>query len=250
MSPGRWISLLPIVALVPRLGLSVLAADRQEVAPETRAFLLWWSSAALAILVGIAEVYVGATVVSRRHTGLALVWALITVLLNALIVPLSLSGLQAEPFWEILDNPTLRVAWSSGLGLLSTLCVCGCLWADLLNEGSGLPEAYETQLLGRISEEEAKHSALTAEVSALRAEIERAASIPAVAPAPLTRHAACVLCGYWNLDQRKVAGHITQCRRRATRSTPLACASERSAADPPPLVQSSAGLPAGHSSHS
>jgi hypothetical protein len=123
-------------------------------------------------------------VVSRRHTGLALVWASITVLLNALIVPLSMSGLQAEPFWEILDNPTLRVAWSSGLGLLSTLCVCGCLWADLLHEGSGLPEAYETYLLGRISEEEAKRCALTAEVSALRAEIERAESTAAVAPAP------------------------------------------------------------------
>jgi hypothetical protein len=39
--PGRWISLLPILALVPRLGLSVLAADRQQVAPETRGLLLW-----------------------------------------------------------------------------------------------------------------------------------------------------------------------------------------------------------------
>jgi hypothetical protein len=29
--PGRWISLLPILALVPRLGLSVIAADRQQV---------------------------------------------------------------------------------------------------------------------------------------------------------------------------------------------------------------------------
>jgi len=50
-STGRWISLLPIVALVPRLGLSVISADRQQVTPETRAFLLWWSSAALAALV-------------------------------------------------------------------------------------------------------------------------------------------------------------------------------------------------------
>jgi hypothetical protein len=69
--PGRWISLLPILALVPRLGLSVIAADRQQVALETKALLLWWSSAALAVLVGLAELYVGATVVSRRHRGLA-----------------------------------------------------------------------------------------------------------------------------------------------------------------------------------
>ena len=53
--PGRWFSLLPILALVPRLGLSVLAADRHLVDPETRALLLWWSSAALAVLVGLAE---------------------------------------------------------------------------------------------------------------------------------------------------------------------------------------------------
>jgi hypothetical protein len=98
---GRWISLLPILALVPRLGLSVIAADRQEVSPETRALLLWWSSAALAVLVGLAEIYVGTTVVSRRHKGLAFVWA-----------------------------------WSAGLGVLSTLCVCGCLWADVLRDGS------------------------------------------------------------------------------------------------------------------
>lgn len=194
--PGRWISLLPIFALVPRLGLSVLAADRQQVTPETRALLLWWSSAALAVLVGLAEIYVGATVVSRRHTGLAFVWATITVLLNALIVPLSLSGLQAEPFWEILGSPALRIAWSSGLGLLSTLCVCGCLLADILRDSSGLPETYETHLLGRIEQVEAQRSALTTEVNALRAEIERAASAAAVAPAPLTRHAACDLCGF------------------------------------------------------
>lgn len=219
--PGRWISLLPILALVPRLGLSVIAADRQQVALETKALLLWWSSGALAVLVGLAEIYVGATVVSRRHRGLALVWATMTVLLNALIVPLSLSGLQAEPFWEILGSPALRIAWSSGLGLLSTLCVWGCLWSDILRDGSGLPEAYETHLLGRIAEEETQRSALTAEVSALRAEIERAASAPVAASSPLTRHAACELCGYWDPDQRKVAGHITQCRRRAARSNPL-----------------------------
>ncbi len=174
------------------------------------------------MLVGLAEIYVGATVVSRRHTGLAFLWATITVLLNALIVPLSLSGLQAEPFWEILGSPALRVAWSSGLGLLSTLCVCGCLWADILCDGSGLPEAYEAHLLGRFAEEEAQRSALTAQVNALRAQIERADSATSAAPASLTRHSACDLCGYWDADQRKVAGHITQCRRRAARSNPLA----------------------------
>lgn len=154
--PGRLISLLPILALVPRLGLSVIAADRQHVAPETRSLLLWWSSAALAVLVGLAEIYVGATVVSRRQMRLAFLWATMTVLLNALIVPLSLSGLQAEPFWEILGSSALRIAWSSGLGLLSTLCVWGCLWSDLLRNGSRLPKAYEAHLLGRIKEEEAQ----------------------------------------------------------------------------------------------
>lgn len=223
--PGRWIALLSILALVPRLGLSVIAADRQQVAPDARALLLWWSSAALAVLVGLAEIYVGVTVVSRRHAGLAFVWTAITALLNALIVPLSLSGLQAVPFWEILGSPSLRVAWSSGLGLLSTLCVWGCLWADVLHDGSGLPEAYEAHLLGRIADEEAQRSALSAELNALRAEIERVPS----APAPLTRHAACVLCGYWESDQRKVAGHITQCRRRAARSNGLANAPQRAA---------------------
>ncbi len=44
--------LLPILALAPRLGLSVIAADRQQVTPEARALLLWWSSAAFAVLVG------------------------------------------------------------------------------------------------------------------------------------------------------------------------------------------------------
>lgn len=69
--PDRWISLFPILALVPRLGLVVLAADRQAVAPETRAALLWISSGALAVLVGLAEDYVGAAVVSRRHGGVS-----------------------------------------------------------------------------------------------------------------------------------------------------------------------------------
>lgn len=227
--PGRWISLLPILALVPRLGLSVIAADRQIVSPETRALLLWSSSGALAVLVGLAEIYVGATVVSRRHMRLAFLWATMTVLLNALIVPLSLSGLQAEPFWEILGSPSLRIAWSSGLGLLSTLCVWGCLWSDILRDGSGLPEAYEAHLLGRIEEGEAQRSALTAEVDALRAELERAANAPVAAPVALTRHTACDLCGYWDADQRKVAGHITQCRRRAARSNPLTDSLEHAA---------------------
>jgi hypothetical protein len=216
--PGRWISLLPILALVPRLGLVILAADRQQVAPETRTALLWISSAALAVLVGLAELYVGSSVVSRRHGGLAAVWIAITALLNALIVPLSLAGLEATPLWNILGSRLLEVAWSAGLGLLSTLCVCGCLWADVVREGSGLTEAYEAYLFGRISDVEAQRSALEAEVSALRAQGEGA---PSAAPQRST-HSACALCGYWSADQRRVAGHITQCQRRAERSRALA----------------------------
>jgi hypothetical protein len=226
--PGRWISLLPILALVPRLGLVIIAADRQQVAPETRAALLWISSTALAMLVGLAEVYVGSSVVSRRHGGLAAVWVAITVLLNALIVPLSLSGLEAAPLWNILGSRLLEVAWSAALGLLSTLCVCGCLWADVVREGSGLAERYEAHLLGRISDVEAQRDALEAEASALRAQVPSAAS--AARPAP--RHSACRFCGYWSADQRQVAGHIAQCQRRAARSRALAseaaAASERS----------------------
>jgi len=207
--PGRWISLFPILALVPRLGLVVLAADRQQVSPDTRAALLWLSSSALAVLVGLAEVYVGLAVISRRHTGLASLWVAITVLLNALIVPLSLSGLEAVPVWEILGSRGLQVAWGAGLGLLSTLCVCGCLWADLVREGSGLADSYEAHLLGRIAEEEARRGALEAELAALRAEAVRASNavpaVPAVV-APFPTHGACELCGYWHPDQRKVAG--------------------------------------------
>lgn len=215
--PGRWISLFPILALVPRLGLVVLAADRQEVTPETRAALLWSSSAALAVLVGLAEVYVGIAVVSRRHAGLASLWVAITVLLNALIIPLSVSGLEAVPVWEILGSRGLQVAWGTGLGLLSTLCVCGCLWADVVREGSGLPETYEAHLLSRLAEEEARRAALEADCAALRVEAERARdSAPAVV-APVPTHAACGICGYWHPVQRKVAGHVTQCRRRAAR---------------------------------
>ena len=226
--PGRWISLLPILALIPRLGLVIVAADRQQVSPETRAALLWISSAALAVLVGLAEVYVGSAVVSRRHGGLAAVWVGITGLLNALIIPLSLSGLEAAPLWTILDSRLLEVAWGAGLGLLSTLCVCGCLWADVVRDGSGLAEQYEAYLLGRISDVEAQRSALEAEVSALRAQVEGAPS----AARQRSTHSPCGLCGYWSADQRQVAGHITQCQRRAARSKALVseapAASERS----------------------
>jgi hypothetical protein len=144
--------------------------------------------------------------------------------LNALIVPLSVSGLQALPLWQILSSSALQVAWGAGLGLLSTLCVCGCLWADVVREGSGLPASYEAHLLRRIAEEEARRSALEAQLSALPALAERvdpAESAALSAPLPLPTHAPCDLCGFWNPDQRRVAGHITQCRRRAARSAAL-----------------------------
>jgi len=214
--PGRWISLFPILALVPRLGLVVLAADRQQVAPDTRAALLWLSSAALAVLVGLAEVYVGIAVVSRRHGGLASLWVGITVLLNALVVPLAVSGLEAVPVWEILGSRGLQVAWGAGIGLLSTLCVGGCLWADVVRDGSGLPEAYEARLLARLDEEEKRRAALEDEVSGLRAEAERARS---AAPAAATKHTACELCGFWDPDQRKVANHRRWHRRKAARES-------------------------------
>jgi hypothetical protein len=214
--PGRWISLFPILALVPRLGLVVLAADRQEVASDTRAALLWLSSSALAALVGLAEVYVGLAVLSRRHAGLASLWVAITILLNALIVPLSVSGLEAVPVWEILGSRGLQVAWGAGLGLLSTLCVCGCLWADVLRENSR-QDRHEEHLLGLLGQEEARRAALERELSALKAQAERTSSAAPAGAAPAPTHAACELCGYWHSDQRKVAGHITQCRRRAAR---------------------------------
>jgi hypothetical protein len=216
--PGRLISLLPIFAIVPRLGLVILAADRQTIDPNTRAALLWISSAALAVLVGLAEAYVGMAVVSRRHGGLAMLWVAITVVLNALIVPLTVSGLQAISLWQILASPALQITWGAGLGLLSTLCVCGCLWADVVREGSGLTASYEAHLLGRVAEQEARTDALEVQLSALRAQTERAVSAAPAAPAPPPTHSPCDLCGYWHEDQRKVAGHITQCRRRATRS--------------------------------
>lgn len=97
------------------------------------------------------------------------------VLLNALIVPLSLSGLEAAPLWVILGSRWAETAWSAGLGLLSTLCVCGCLWADVVYEGSGLAERYEAHLLERISDLEAQRDAL-------RAQAESADSFPSVAP--------------------------------------------------------------------
>lgn len=227
---GRWISLFPILALVPRLGLVVLAADRQQVTPETRAALLWLSSTALAVLVGLAEVYIGIAVVSKRHGGLAGLWVTLTVLLNALIVPLSVSGLEAMPVWEILGSRTLQVAWGAGLGLLSTLCVCGCLWADVVRESSRLPETYETHLLGRIAEEERRRSALEAELDAVRGQIELTASATNSRPLTPPKHAPCEICGYWHTDQRKVAGHITQCRRKAARQDLLAASEERSEA--------------------
>jgi hypothetical protein len=224
--PGRWISLFPILALVPRLGLVVLAADRQEVASDTRAALLWLSSSALAALVGLAEVYVGLAVISRRHAGLASLWVAITVLLNALIVPLSVSGLEAVPVWEILGSRGLQVAWGAGLGLLSTLCVCGCLWADVVREDSGSVDSHEAHLLSLLAEEETRRRALERELAALRAEAERASSPAPAMAAPVATHGACELCGYWHPDQRKVAGHITQCRRRAAREAMPAAGEE------------------------
>jgi hypothetical protein len=226
--PGRWISLFPILALVPRLGLVVLAADRQDVASDTRAALLWLSSSALAALVGLAEVYVGLAVLSRRHAGLAGLWVAITVLLNALIVPLSVSGLEAVPVWEILGSRGLQVAWGAGLGLLSTLCVCGCLWADVVREDSRPPDRHEEHLLSLLAQEEEGRRALERELAVLRGQAERASSAALSAPAPVSTHAACELCGYWHPEQRKVAGHITQCRRRAAREAlKLAGAEER-----------------------
>jgi hypothetical protein len=233
MRPGRLISLLPIIALVPRLGLVVIAADRQTVAPETRAALLWISSTALAALVGLAEVYIGVAVVSRRHRGLALVWIALTLALNALIVPLSVSGLEALPVWQILSSRVLRVAWGAGLGLLSTLCVCGCLWADVVREGAEhaaptvpVPEAEPEDVKGNALE--AQLNALAAQLSAVEAPLKALQALSGSAPSaaeaaaePLPKHSPCPECGFWDQDQRKVAGHITQCRRRAARSLAL-----------------------------
>ncbi len=109
--------------------------------------------------------------VSRRHAGFALLWVGITLVLNALIVPLSVSGLEAVPVWQILASRSLRVAWGAGLGVLSTLCVCGCLWADVLREGPELGH-----LLGRIEQEQARREVAEAQLGALRAEAERAGS--------------------------------------------------------------------------
>src|SRR3954451_17765176 len=217
---GRWISLLPILALVPRLGLVVLASDHQQVSPSTRAALLWLSSAALAVLVGLAEAYVGMAVVARRHAGLASLWVAITVLLNALIVPLSVSGLEAVPVWEILSSRGLQVAWGAGLGLLSTLCVCGCLWADVVREDSGLAETYEAHLLARIEDEEKRRTAIETELaakSARAAELEDQIAARKPVPKRVLKHRACDICGYWDPDQKAVAGHIANCRRKAKR---------------------------------
>jgi hypothetical protein len=169
------------------------------------------------VLVGLAEVYIGIAVVSRRHGGLAALWVAITILLNGLIVPLSVSGLEAVPVWEVLGSRGLQVAWGAGLGLLSTLCVCGCLWADVVREGSGLPEAYEAHLLVRIEEEEKRRGALEADLAASRAEAERAeAASLALAELP-SQHGACAICGFWDPDQWRVAAHILGHRRTAVR---------------------------------
>jgi hypothetical protein len=90
-----------------------------------------------------------------------------------------------------------------------------------VRDGSGLAEEYEAHLLARIADEEARNSALAAELSALPADGQRAGSGAQSAPLPLPSHAACPHCGYWDVDQRRVAGHITQCRRRAARSSAL-----------------------------
>jgi hypothetical protein len=167
--------------------------------------------------VGLAEVYIGIAVVSRRHGGLAALWVALTVLLNALIVPLSVSGLEAVPVWEILGSPALQVAWGAGLGVLSTLCVCGCLWADVVREGPGLPESYEAHLLGRLAEEEARREALEAKLAASGAEAERAsqAAVGRRGAKAQRPHTPCPRCGFWDPDQRKVAGHIRHCREGA-----------------------------------
>ena len=164
-------------------------------------------------------------VVSRRHAGLAGLWVAITILLNALIVPLSVSGLEAVPVWEILSSRGLQVAWGAGLGLLSTLCVCGCLWADVVREGSGLEETYEAHLLARIEEEGERRAALETELaakSARAAELE--VQIAALKPVP--KHRACDICGYWDPDQKKVAGHIANCRRRKVKREEAAAGME------------------------
>ncbi|HEY4597324.1 MAG TPA: hypothetical protein VIJ02_13065, partial [Thermoanaerobaculia bacterium] len=156
----------------------------------------------------------------RRHAGLASLWVAITVLLNALIVPLSVSGLEAVPVWEILSSRGLQVAWGAGLGLLSTLCVCGCLWADVVREGSGLEETYEAHLLARIEEEEERRAAIETELaakSARAAELENQIAARNPVPKRVLKHRACDICGYWDPDQKAVAGHIANCRRKAKR---------------------------------
>ena len=119
----------PHLALVPGSAWSYLAADRQAVSPETRTALLWISSAALAALVGLAEVY--AAVVSRRHAGLALLWVAINLSLNApdrLAVCLRIGGGAG------LANPRLAVSPGHlGGGLRPALHpLPGWLWADVL----------------------------------------------------------------------------------------------------------------------
>jgi hypothetical protein len=214
--PGKLISLLPIPALIPRLGLVMIASDRQVVAADTREALLWVSSSALALLAGLAELYIGWAVVSRRHGGLGALWVVLTVLLNALIVPLSVSGLEAVPVWEILHSRALQVAWGAGLGLLSTVCVCGCLWADVLREG--------TEEGGQ-----ERHAPLS-ELSALPGLAAEAGSVAGPVQAALPQHSGCAYCGFWDADQRRVAGHIRQCRRKASAAEALSAEGSESVA--------------------
>jgi hypothetical protein len=130
------------------------------------------------------------------------------------------------PVWEILGSRGLQVAWGAGLGLLSTLCVCGCLWADLVREGSGLAESYEAHLLARIDGEEKRRAALETDLATLQAEAERTLTAAPAQPEPPTQHAACELCGYWEPDQRKVAAHISGHRRRTARQKKQASGAE------------------------
>jgi hypothetical protein len=142
--PGCLISLLITLAVAPRFGLLVMVADRQLAAPDALACTLW--SMVLAVSVGLSEIYVGIVAVSHRHACLAVLWVGIMVVLNLLTVPLVLSGLEGIPVWEILGTRMLRVGWGAGLGLLSTLCLCGCLGADVVRDGRSPFEPHETRL--------------------------------------------------------------------------------------------------------
>ena len=51
-------------------------------------------------------------------------------------------------------------------------------------------------------------------MTALRGALERTSSAMASVPASQAKHSACGWCGYWDADQRKVAGHIRHCGRK------------------------------------